>query len=351
MADHTSEAEPSEGQSVPHVDEQEKLAPEDAAFVKSMRQFVLATASGIAPHKEDKPQFKLLQAVSLLFIALDVALLYLLLQEWLENPLLQFAVKVLPWLLGATAVTYFSEQLRDLILALSRRKSIALIAAFIAFPLLISRQPVFSMLVDVDSEADVVEPFQPNDKNEKNDKIDIEQTDAKSFRVLVPDLLKAYHVTVKDPSTDKASHGSGQLSSSFSPLLHRSEVVRATFAQIPWIGGLFGKRAKALSPLYQVGTNAPSGKTTAQVLITGDITNDFLEFLKLSDEQACTQRPRKNGSNVISCHIGEGMDALYLPSGKYDLTVNWDKCTKGPIPMEVRRENNSTIDVEKICAH
>src|ERR1035438_8521692 len=161
MAQTAVEGEVRLGAGAPATAENESQKPpsQEAALLEELRRFVRHTTHQPEPPEEKPPAPKRagrLQLAVLVVVVLDVVLLYPEFQEWFENPLFRMALKVLPWLLGATAFAY-SDKVRDWILALCQRKWVAVIAVLVALPLLILRQRVFSIVVNVDSDSVFVE--------------------------------------------------------------------------------------------------------------------------------------------------------------------------------------------------
>jgi len=347
MAQTPVGGEPREGIKAPanQGNGNEKPPSPGAALLEELGRFVRQAAHqpeplGKAPPQVDKWQMAW-QMAGLLGVTLDVALLYVNFQEWFENPLLRLALKVLPWLLGATALPFYSDWLRDRTLALCRHWTVAAFSVLIALPLLLARLPVFSMLVSVDSDSITIEPDDPKDK------LDILQPEDKLFRIVAPDLLKPYRVTVRDPATEDPASSANGLSKAFSPLLRRPRILWSTLAQIALVGRIFGQPRIKLAPLYELPTH--SSTDGAHALIQGKFEEGYLEFLKRSGEHVCSRRAPRLGRDQIWCNVGVGDDALFLPPGRYDFTLFRGKCTSGPSPIEIRKQNNDTIEFEKLC--
>ncbi len=325
---------------LPELSGEEKASPQEADLLVALRRFVRHEAH----QPEPASKMRGWQVPVLLMVVLDMALLYLLFQEWFENPLLLLVLKVLPWLLGATAFTYYSDTIREWILALFQHKGVAAFVTLIALPLLLSRMPAFSMLVSVDSDSATIEP------DDTKDKLEVSQPEARLFKIVTPDLLKPYRITVRDPATEHPTDDASGLSKPFSPLLRRPRVVRATLAQIPLIGRLFGQRQIKLAPLYEVPTH--SSTEGAHALIEGTFEEGYLEYLLQfpTAKQVCSRRPARSGHDEIWCNVGGGDDALYLPPGKYDFTLIRGKCQQRLGAREIRKEKNDKIDFEKLCS-
>src|SRR5439155_957122 len=106
--------------------EEEKPESKEAALLEALRGFVRHEAR----HPEKKTVeagIRPLQAAVLLALVLDTVLLYWEFQRWFENPLVQFGLKVVPWILGATAFTY-SEKARAWLLAQCWKRWLGIVA-------------------------------------------------------------------------------------------------------------------------------------------------------------------------------------------------------------------------------
>jgi hypothetical protein len=292
-----------------------KAPAQDAALLEELRRFVRDAAhqpaqpEGAPPGSEPVGR---LQAVVLVVLVLDVVLLYSEFQEWLENPLFLLALKVLPWLLGATAIAY-SDKAREWILAQCRHKWLAVFAVLIALPLLIVRQRMFSVIVGVDSDSVLVEAADPGDK------VGVTPQTRGLFRVTVPNLLKPYRITIHPRDEDLYS-------SPFSLDLGRWRVVRGTLAQIPLIGKLLGTAHLQLAPLHRLVTDTPEGGGAAD--IEGTFEEGFLQSASLTELHCNRASPTKTGDSAIHCMLKTGGGALRLPPGTYKLKLSRVGCDK-----------------------
>lgn len=141
----------------------------------------------------------------------------------------QEALKVLPWMLGATAVGY-AERVRRLLIDQARHLRCAILAATFLVPLLILQTAVFSLKVRAESAT--VKPNKGSRYSSARDG---------RFRVVFP-RLDGYGVTIADDTP------TGRGSVPFSVAPGRFRISRGT--QIPLVGRIFGPEEIALSPLY-----------------------------------------------------------------------------------------------------
>ena len=323
----------------------EKPAPHETALLAALRRFVRHAAGQSEPPDEESadPKIKPWHVAVLLVVVLDMVLLYSEFEEWFENPLFAQALKVVPWLLGATAFAY-SEKIRKWILAQCERPWLAAIAILFALPLLTMRQSIFSVVVSVDPDTVSVQPADPKDK------LDVSAPGEKLFRVVLPDLLKPYRITVKDTAIEHSTDGATGHSEPFSPLLKRSRVLQGTLAQIPLIGRLFGQAQMKFTPLYEVPTH--SSKEGAHAMIEGTFEEGYQEYLLQTPpaERVCSRRATELGHNQIWCTVDGGDGALFLPPGKYKFTLSRDTCQRQLGEREIRKTANELIDIDKLCA-
>jgi hypothetical protein len=123
----------------PEKENAEKPKTPDETFLDALRGFV--RRANEQPEEKKQPQkIGKLQAAVLLVLVVDIVLTYTEFQRWFENPVFQFALKVAPWLLGATAFTY-SDQVRTWVLEQCKRMWLGILAVLLLFPLVILRQP------------------------------------------------------------------------------------------------------------------------------------------------------------------------------------------------------------------
>jgi hypothetical protein len=317
-------------------DEQPPL-PQEAALLEALRRFVRQAAHQPEPPEEEPSATKRVgrfQAVVLVVVVLDMVLLYSEFQEWFENPLFLLTLKVLPWLLGATAFAY-SDKVREWILAQCERKWVAVMAVLIALPLLIVRQGAFSVIVSVDSDSIIVKAADPNDRLVVTEPLN------GLFRVTFPDLLKPYRITLEDSDKKRDS-----LPFVFD--LGRWRVVRGTLAQIPLIGKVFGDAKLRLTPLYRIITD--STKSGGAADIEGRFEDGFLQQASLTELRCSPARSTKAGDSAIHCNVKEGFDAFRLPPGRYEFTLFREGCKDhSTISKEVRETENDEIKFDDLC--
>ncbi len=311
---------------------EEKPKSPDDDLLDALRGFVRRASRQPEPTAEPPKSIGRLQAAVLLVVVLDAVLLYSEFQHWFDNPVFQFALKVAPWILGATAFTY-SERVRTWILAHCRRVWLGILAVILLLPLLILRQPLFSLRVKVASDSVWV--------SSEDTRIVAARQDGRMFLVTLPDLSKPYKITVKDESSKN--------STPFTMTLGRWRVARATFAQIPLLGRLFGASEMGLTPLYQVSTK--SDKPGAYADIEGEFQEGFFQSESLARVGCSLTKPTRSGFRAIRCSFQQGRDALNLPLGKYLITMVRDTCNKPLASREVLQDANDEIDVDSLCSH
>jgi hypothetical protein len=345
VADQTIEEKSrTESDEPPELIGDSRPAPQEVELLVALRRFIRLTSNQREPVPEVTPRIGSWQKLVLLVIALDFALLYLLFQEWFEDPLLLLALKVLPWLLGATVFTYYSDSIQKRIVQMCQNNAVAIFAVLIALPLLLARQPIFSVLVKVDPDTVAIVP------DDSKDKLEISQLEDTLFRIVTPNLLKPYRITVRDPATENSPDSQGGFSRPFSPLLQRPQILRATLAQLPLIGVFFGQRQLALSPLYQQPVS--SDEDGDHVQIAGTFEEGYLEYLMQLPyaNRACNRQPGRPGADEILCSIANGDDALYLPPGRYNITLIRGKCVHQLGEREILRAQNKMIAFGKLCS-
>jgi hypothetical protein len=314
---------------MPPSEEQKAEAQPESTLVDALRQFVRHEAG----QPEEKPapeEIRPFQMFVLLVLVLDIVLLYNEFQDWFENPLFVFALKVLPWLLGATAFAY-SDKARKWILTQCQHKLVGAIAILIALPLLIMRQPLFSVIASVSSDSVSIDAENPTDK------LAFTTLEPGRIRITVPDLRKRYSIQIKD--TDESRH-----SSPFKRELSRWQLIRGTIAQLL----LFGDVRLQLKPLYMVVTSSPGG---ASATIEGRFDDDFLDRNSLDDLRCSRATSTQPGLSAIHCRVDDGLDSFKLPPGKYNFTLFRNGC-KDHITIkdrEVLEGGNSDIDFSGLC--
>jgi len=332
QAQSTAEGEqqPKSKDTVSKTGGEEKPKSPDEDFLNALRGFVRRANNQSEP-TEKLQRIGRFQAAVLLVVVVDAVLLYSEFQHWFDNPVFQFALKVAPWILGATAFTY-SDSVRTWILAHCKRIWLGILALILLFPLLILRQPLFSLRVKVASDSVSV--------SSEDTRIVAARQEGRVFLVTLPDLSKPYKITIKDESSKS--------STPFTITLGRWRVARATFAQIPLLGRLFGASEMGLTPLYQVSTK--SDRPGAYADIEGEFQEGFFQSESLARIGCSLTKPTRSGFRAIRCSFQEGRDALTLPLGKYLITVVRDTCKKALPLRAIAQDANDQIDVDSICS-
>jgi hypothetical protein len=351
--------------------EQPTLTSAEAALLEAMRKIA---RSAVYPEPA-KPPIGFWEVFNLLALALDAALVYLLLQEWVENPVISLVVKVVPWLLGATAATYLSDHFRKLIVALDGRKWVGFLAVFVGLPLLLARQPIFSMLVPVEADTVRIEAA-------KSEKTKIFWASRKYFRIVAPDLLKHYRVIVTDPSSDNPACSAATIdpeakveapitqqptmgfSCAYTVLLRRSELIRATLAETPLIGQLFSIDEAEINPRHEVrikigesqaapvdGSGSPAeqaGTAAVNIAIAGPFEAGYAAFLDNGFDPWCHADRKHASPQRILCTIpASSPTALYLPPGTYNFSVDGSDCQ--PVSADIPRNVETPVVLQENC--
>lgn len=310
----------------PASDEGRSDKPHEAALLAALREFVkhVGDSPGAAAKK-----ITLFQWLVLLALVLDASLLYSELERWLDSPVFTLGLKVLPWLLGATAFAS-SERVREWFLAQCGRGGLGILALMLFVTLLTLRQPLFSVKVQVDSVSTDV-------------KVDDKQVtvyrEGKIFVVRLPELTKAYTISVQDNQNAD--------SKPYSLVLGRGRVIRATLARIPLVGRMFGDTALSLTPLYVVLTK--SKKPGAYADIEGEFEEGFFQQ-DLASRKCSPTAATKPGLRAVRCSLDEGTDAVNLPHGWYEITVFRDNCKKRLPRREVKEYGNAAVNFDEICS-
>jgi hypothetical protein len=302
----------------------------EKALVEALRVFIQHESGQpeAAPPKTIGPR----QVIALVLFAVDAALIYSQLQTWLQNPLFQVALKVAPWVLGATAVGS-ADKVRRFMLEQARHMKWAIIATALLVPLLILQMPVFSLKVRVHSGSATVKP--------ENNLVTTQAEGDRLFRLVFP-RLDRYRITLEEPTY--ASKGSVP----FQLDLRKSLILRGTLAQIPLVGRLFGPEETPLSPLYSVSTISTG---IAYVEIEGQFQEGFFDkaFLNnLKCPEVKSTRKDCEDCRAVKCTVKED-GGFALPPGWYYLTLDQDKCRK-PLPArEIKEGKNERIDFTELC--
>ncbi len=310
----------------------------DAAILDALRQFVRSEArQPPSPPKPAPVRIRILQIVILLVIVLDVVLLYGQFQNWFENPLFKFALQALPWLLGATAFAY-SNSVRTWILEECKRPFVGVIAVFFALPLLIIREPVFSVVATI--------PFDTVTVTADNsaDKLAFRFVDATHVRITVPDLLRSYRIRITDEDQNHHPQGFGQD-------LGRWPIIKGTFAQLPGLKQLFPDFSIHLEPVYQI--MAIPDKAEAWVIAEGHLDQAFLQAVSQLTDSRCDEfKSSIPGLNAIRCRVPpDKLGSFLLPPGTFNLSVPREDC-KQPLKFQltIPSDKNEAVSMEDLCS-
>jgi hypothetical protein len=304
----------------------ERPSPHEAALLAALREFIRHAGD---PPKEPEKRLSLLQWVVLALFVVDAALLYSELERWFDNPILAAGLKILPWFLGATAFAS-SEKVRDWLLAQCQRVGVGVFAGVLLLPLLLLRQPIFSIKVQVDSDSIEVKA---------DDKSVSVYREGRVFLVRRLTLTETYSVRVEDTPQPA--------SKAYALAVGRWRVARGTFRQIPLVGWIFGDPTLILTPLYQVPTYSSAAGAYA------DIEGQFQEGFFQQDSaigrcsRTATTTPK---AEAIRCSLDDGVDALNLPHGSYKITLYRGKCKKIlSEEQKVAEGKNSTLNFDEEC--
>jgi hypothetical protein len=306
----------------------------DAAFIDALRRLVRSEANQPPlPPKVPPARIRILQAVILLVVVLDVVLLYGQFQEWFENPLFKFALQALPWLLGATAFAY-SDSVRTWILEQCKQPFVGVIAAFLALPLLLIREPVFSLVATTPFDGVMVTADNPADR------LAFRFVDATHVRITVPDLLQSYRIKVTDQ--DQNRHPL-----EFQQNLGRFRIIEGTFAQLPGLKQLFPGFSIHLVPVYRV--IAVPAKSDAWVIAEGHLDKGFMDAVSQLTESRCDEfMPSAPGLNAIRCLVPPGrIGSILLPPGTF--SVAREGCKQGVMVLTIPKHDNDPLKMEDLC--
>lgn len=300
--------------------------PHEAALLAALRDFVKHVGD---PEPPPAKTISMTQWFVLLVFVLDAALLYSEVERWFDNPVFNVGLKVLPWMLGASAFTS-SERVREWLLAQSQRLRLGILAGLILLPLLILRQPLFSVKVQVHSASIGVSSA---------DKDVSVHREGLTYSVRLPQLTQGYTIKVEDSQNDK--------SKPFQMTLSPGRVMRTTLSQIPLIGRIFGSSTLELSPLYEILTK--SRREGAYADVEGPFQQGFFQ-LDLASRKCSSTAPTNPQFKAMRCSLDEGTDALNLPFGRYDITLFRDACKKRLPPIQVSENNNFVVNFDEICS-
>jgi hypothetical protein len=331
-----------EMESLPHGGSSgEKANPHETALLEALREFVRHLNDPQPPRAKAVRPFT--WGVLFVFV-IDAAFLYSEFERWFEtlNPILEGTLKVLPWLLGVTAFTASSERARQWILEQCQRVWLAVLAVVLLLPLLTLRQPLFSVLVLANSDADKLTYDTSAGNLEVRGPVD------KVFQVRFRKGLEAgkeYRIALEDPRLIEAS----QLHSVPATLvLTLGRVLRATMAQIPWAGRLFGPAQISLTPLYPVLTHSSSTEAKTHIQIEGQFQEGFLTRESLEERNCSPATPSNRKVSAVSCEVPAGDGAVSLPMGKYTVMLFRDSCHVTQT-VDVREDNSELLNFDKVC--
>ena len=324
--------EPDKPKRAPPSSEENREAPSieeprpEKALVEALRGFIRHESGQIeaAPPKTIGPS----QAIALVLFAVDVAFIYSQFETWLENPFFRVALKVVPWVLGATAVGY-ADKVRRFMLEQARHMKRAIIATAFLVPLLILLMPVFSLQIRSGSAT-----VKPDDT-----RVGIKPHGNGLYRLVFPRLYK-YRISVTGPP-DKPG------SVTYPMWLGRFRILQGTLAQIPLIGSFSGPEEVPLGPLYSVPTES---KGNADVTVEGQFQEGFFQEESLATAGCQPAKPTKAGRKAVHCHVEAGGGGFVLPSGWYDFTLIQDGCRKLLPSREVKAGENDLIDFDQLCS-
>lgn len=323
------------GESPPPTEAPKEQPSPDTALVEALRQFIRAEATQPPPPPTAvPPRLRLLEGIILLVVVVDIVLLYGQFRAWFENPLFKFALQALPWMLGATAFAY-SDSVRAWVLEECKHPVIGVCAVFIALPLLIIREPVFSVIAT--TPFDTVSIAKAN----QADNLKFRNIDGTHIRITVPDLLQAYSISITD---DDQNHQPKEVAQS----LGRWRVIKGTFAQLPGIKQIFPGFSLHVLPVYKVMTY-PSANDSF-IVAEGKLDKDFMgEVSKLSDFK-CSDYPASSPQySAIRCRVPPGkIGSFLLPPGTFNIARQG--CTLPQKPqLTIPNSNNEILNMEDLC--
>jgi len=300
----------------------------EKALVEALRVFIQHESGQpeTAPPKTIGPR----QVIALVLFAVDAALIYSQLETLLQNPLFRVALKVAPWVLGATAVGS-ADKVRRFMLEQARHMKWAIIATALLVPLLILQMPVFSFKVRVHSGSATVKP--------ENKRVTTEAEGDRLFRLVFP-RLDRYRITLEEPPGEIEGSVPFQLD------LGKIRILKGTLAQIPLVGGLFGPEETPLSPLYSVSTKSVG---IAYVEIEGQFQEGFLEKTFLNTMKCYkfkSTRKDCRDCKAVKCTVEE-IGGFALPPGRYYLTLDQNNHRKQLPAREIKEGGNEEIDFTK----
>lgn len=289
----------------------------EQALIQALRQFI----RNVPKEKEEETRPKKLgrlQLFTLILVSADAALIYSQMEHWLQNPLFQEILKILPWMLGVTAVGY-ANALRELLVEKAHHMKWAIMTAGLLAPLLLMQMRVFS--VEIYADAATVKA--------DDSRVVITQPTEGHFRIVFPSLDE-YHISV-DANSGNAIP--------FSVNLGRLRILRGTLVQIPLGGKIFGSREMDLSPLYSVSTHSIGD---AEVNVEGEFQEGFVRDALQANSECPSVPPLKKSNQAMRCRV-RGDGGFSLPSGKYTFTLLRSGCTRTLPPWRSAKQMRPSI--------
>lgn len=319
----------------------------EKALVEALRHFVRREAG--KPESSSPEKIGKRQAIVLLIFSIDIALIYSQFNHWLQGMqdlVYQELLKVVPWMLGATAVGY-SDRLRQFLLKQARHWKWAVVAAALPVPLLIIHMPIYSFNVRLPSAA-----FKVTAEDRS-----VEATDEGSglYRLVFPSL-GVYHVMALGPEEKKDCWVASPVR------LGRIRILRATLAgtlsHIPVAGRAFRQKELPIGPLYNVPTES---EMDADVYVEGQFPEGFFEDESLKAAGCLRTDPTLKGHQAARCPVMAGGGAFSLPPGRYAFTLARaaDNCSyhwpdyyevKALALLDVTNPTNDLVDFNKLCS-
>jgi hypothetical protein len=144
--------------------------------------------------------------------------------------------------------------------------------------------------------------------------------------------------------------------------LSRKQLLRATLAETPLIGGWFVDKETELSPRHeiriQINRKAPanpddqSGTFASVVAIQGAFEEGYPEFLERGSDPKCAADTKPADTKPaaqlrILCTLTASPSALYLPPGSYKFSVDGSNCQ--PLSADVPRKEAEVVPLEEKC--
>jgi hypothetical protein len=319
----------------------------EKALVDALRGFVRREAGKPEPSPPEKIGKR--QAIVLLIFSIDIALVYSQFNHWLQglqDLVYQELLKVVPWMLGATAVSY-ADRVRQFLLEQARYWKWAAVAVALPVPLLIISAPIFTFKVHLPSAAFKVHVEERG--------VDVSDEGSGLHRLVFPSL-DVYHITAMGPEEKKESWVA------FPATLGRMRILRATLAgslsHIPLVRRAFRQEELSMGPLYNVPTES---EKDANVHVEGSFPEGFFEDEALKAEGCRRAEPIIKGRQAARCPVVAGGGGFSLPPGSYDFTLARaaDNCSyhwpneyevKALALLDVANPKNELVDFDKRCS-